>query len=63
MLFTEGEDREYERMMKEVPKHYREPIKQQSPVDLEDERDCPYCLYYENKGKRCKYEHCIVFAE
>ena len=61
MFFTEGKDREYERMMREVPKHHREPLKKQ--IASEGNQDCPYCLYYTTKGKRCKYNKCIVFSE
>lgn len=28
-----------------------------------ENKDCPYCLYYFKKGKRCKYDKCIVFDE
>lgn len=28
-----------------------------------ENKDCPYCLYYSYKGKRCLYPKCIVFPE
>jgi len=61
MLFTEGKDREYERMMKEIPGMERKQKK--IFFATAENKDCPYCLYYENKEKRCKYDHCIVFSE
>ena len=57
MLFTEGKDRVYERMMQERPGFDRRPDKTMK------ERDCPYCLYYVHKAKRCGLKTCIVFKD
>lgn len=61
MLFTEGQDREYERMMREIPGHHREVIKIKVPVATKDNKDCMHCLYYLKNGKRHKCVQCIVF--
>lgn len=61
MLFTEGRDREYERMMTEVPKE-RHNVKKTQTV-LEIIRDCQHCMYYKSKEKRCKFNRCIVFPK
>lgn len=53
MYFTEGEDREYERMMKQIPGFDRE----------EEERNCPYCRYYKKKRKKCRLKRCVVYGE
>ena len=63
MLFTDGKDREYERMMREIPHHHRETIKIQTSTETKKDRDCPHCLYYMTKGKRCRYNYCIVFSK
>ena len=52
MLFTEGKDRKYERMMKEIPGMERR--KKKIFFATAENKDCPYCLYYDNKGKGCK---------
>lgn len=61
MLFTQGKHRKIERMMIQRPgiEHKRKKIF----FATAENKDCPYCLYYENKEKRCKYDHCIVFPE
>lgn len=61
MLFTEGEDREYERLMQEKPGFGRD----KPPVfrATKRRRDCPYCLYYSEKDKKCGLEKCTVFEE
>ncbi len=58
MLFTEGkEEREYERMMQQKPCFDKR--KQQ----MEKQRDCPHCLYFNEKKKCCGLEECTVFKE
>ena len=58
MLFTEGkEEREYERMMQQKPRFDKR--RQQTAK----QRDCPYCLYFDEKKKCCGLEKCIVFKE
>ena len=44
MLFTEGKDRNYERMMQEKPGFQRDRRRMVSPNARQ--RDCPHCLYY-----------------
>ena len=44
MLFTEGKDRKYERMMQEKPGFQRDRRRVVSPNARQ--RDCPHCLYY-----------------
>ena len=62
MLFTKGKHREYERLMQEKPNFGR---KEQTPVQFAtaENKDCPYCLYYDGKKKRCSMENCIVFDD
>lgn len=50
MYFTEGKYREYERMMKQIPGFDRE----------EKKRDCPSCLYYNKKAKKCRLKRCVI---
>lgn len=57
MFFTEGEDLEYERMMRETPGHNRRIIK------TPKERDCPHCFYYDKRLKGCPFDYCPVFAD
>lgn len=57
MYFTEGEDIEYERIMQEIPGHNRRNIR------TAKERDCPCCLYYNKRKKKCRFSYCIVFEE
>lgn len=61
MLFTQGKSRKYERMMNEKPGVERRAKK--IFFATAENKDCPYCLYYTSKGKRCKYDKCIVFPE
>lgn len=63
MLFTQGKSREYERMMNEKPGVERKTKKKKIFFATAENKDCPYCLYYTSKGKRCKYDKCIVFPE
>ena len=55
MLFTEGKTQEYERLMQERPCFDRRVDKTRK------KRDCPHCLYYDKKTKKCGSERCIVF--
>lgn len=57
MLFTEGKDRIFERMMQERPSSGRRPVN--APKD----RDCPHCLYYDDKSEKCGLERCTVFED
>jgi hypothetical protein len=57
MLFTEGKDQVFERMMQERPSFGRRLDK------TPKERDCPHCLYYDNKMKKCSLDRCIVFRD
>ncbi len=54
MLFTEGKDREYERIMQVQPGFNRS-------VLTKEERECKYCLYYDTKKRKCSLEKCVVF--
>lgn len=60
MLFTEGKNRNYERMMQEKPRFHRS-----KGVSFPNhrQRDCPHCLYYDEAIKKCGLEKCIVFQE
>jgi len=64
MLFTEGELSSFERMMQEVP---RPPRSQRTFEDNQlrgptiQKRNCPDCLFYDSRRKRCKQERCVVF--
>ena len=57
MLFTEGKTQEYERLMQERPCFDRRADKTRK------KRDCPHCLYYDKKMKKCGFERCIVFVD
>ncbi len=57
MLFTEGKDQVFERLMRERPSSGRHT--DNTPKD----RDCPHCLYYDNKSEKCGLERCIVFED
>ena len=64
MLFTEGKLRIFENMMKEIPKTTKnEELKESN--DLSEltikERDCPYCLHFDSKRKKCDQKKCVVF--
>ena len=50
MLFTEGKDRNYERMMQEKPGFQRDRRRVVSPNARQ--RDCPHCLYYNETPRR-----------
>ncbi len=64
MLFTKGKDREYERMMQEKPGFRRRRQKEKNiQFATSDNKDCPYCLYYDEKKKKCSMKSCIVFDE
>lgn len=52
--FTEGATQEFEREMQITPGFTKLPRTQK-------ERDCPHCLYWDEKKKRCKENTCIVF--
>lgn len=53
MYFTEGKDREYERMMRQIPGFDREG----------GDGDCPYCLHYHEKKKKCRLKRCAIDGE
>jgi len=70
VLFTEGKHKQYERMMQEKPGfERRDNIGRTSKKDMTiqfataDNKDCPYCLYYDGKRKRCSMDSCSVFDE
>lgn len=57
MLFTEGKSQEYERMMQQMPGFDRRPVKTMK------ERDCPHCVHYDPKSKKCALKACIIFQD
>lgn len=61
MLFTEGKDRKYERMMQEKPGFQRDRRRVVSPNARQ--RDCPHCLYYNETLKKCGLATCVVFKK
>ena len=61
MLFTEGKDRSYERMMQEKPGFMRDRRRVVSPNARQ--RDCPHCLYYNKTLKKCGLATCVVFKK
>ena len=61
MLFTEGKDRNYERMMQEKPGFKRDRRRMVSPNARQ--RDCPHCLYYNETLKKCGLATCVVFKK
>ena len=61
MLFTEGKDRNYERMMQEKPGFQRDRRRMVSPNARQ--RDCPHCLYYNETLKKCGLATCVVFKK
>lgn len=64
MLFTEGADRVFERMMCEKPRFHNRAYKKDKVIRYgKNARDCPYCLYYDLKIKKCKKNICVVFDE
>jgi len=61
MLFTEGKDRKYERMMQEKPGFQHDRRRMVSPNARQ--RDCPHCLYYNETLKKCGLATCVVFKK
>ena len=61
MLFTEGKDRNYERLMQEKPGFQRDRRRMVSPNARQ--RDCPHCLYYNETLKKCGLATCVVFKK
>ena len=61
MLFTEGTDRNYERMMQGKPGFQRN--RRRTVLPNAKQRDCPHCLYYNETLKKCNLETCIVFPK
>lgn len=61
MLFTEGKDRKYERMMQEKPGFQRD--RRRTVFPNARQRDCPHCLYYNETLKKCGLETCVVFKK
>ena len=61
MLFTEGKDRNYERMMQGKPGFQRN--RRRTVLPNAKQRDCPHSLYYNETLKKCNLETCIVFPK
>ena len=61
MLFTEGKDRNYERMMQGKPGFQRN--RRRTVLPNARQRDCPHCLYYNETLKKRNLETCIVFPK
>ena len=61
MLFTEGKDRNYERMMQEKPGFQRDRRRLVSPNA--GQRVCSNCLYYYETLKKCRLATCVVFEK
>jgi len=57
LLFMVGKDREYERLMKQMPGFDRKPVRTMK------ERDCEHCLYYDEQNRRCSHKKCVVFED
>lgn len=57
MYFTEGQLREYERMMQEKPGHNRRPIK------TVKEKDCKHCQFFDEHSHKCSKEKCTLFDD
>ncbi|MDD4833400.1 MAG: hypothetical protein PHC44_01515 [Lutispora sp.] len=57
MYFTEGQLREYERMMQEKPGYNRRPIKKVK------ERDCKHCQFFDEHSRKCSKEKCTLFDD
>ncbi len=57
MHFTEGQLREYERMMQEKPGHHRRHIKTMK------ERDCKHCPDFDKSCNKCSKEKCDIFDD
>lgn len=57
MYFTEGQLREYERMMQEKPGYNRRPIK------TVKERDCKHCKFFDEHSHKCSKEKCTLFDD
>lgn len=57
MLFADGKLQEYERVMQQKPGFDHRSVKTMK------ERDCPYCLYYDHKAKKCGLKTCTVFQD
>ena len=68
--FTKGKHKEYERLMQEKPGHdgkgqIGRRIQKDKTIQFAtaENKDCPYCLYYDEKKKMCSIPNCIVFDE
>jgi len=57
MYFTEGQLREYERMMQEKPGYDRRPIKSMK------ERDCKPCPHFDEHCRKRGKEKCALCAD
>lgn len=57
MHFTEGELRQYERLMQEKPGFNRRPAKTMK------ERECKKCLYFDENYHKCSKEKCPIFVD
>lgn len=62
MLFTQGKDREYECLMQQKP-NFEYGNKKRIKFATAEDKDCPYCLYFNDKTKKCDMPNCIVFDE
>jgi len=57
MYFTEGQLREYERMMQEKPGYKRRVIKTMK------ERDCRNCKHFDESCNKCNKDQCDIFDD
>lgn len=57
MYFTEGQLREYERMMQEKPGYNRRVIK------TIKERDCRNCKFFDESCNKCSKDKCDIFDD
>ncbi len=57
MYFTEGQLREYERMMQEKPGFNHETVK------TTVKKDCRHCPHFDELYLKCSKEKCIPFGD
>ena len=57
MHFTEGELRQYERLMQEKPGFNHRSIKTMR------ERECKKCLHFDENSHKCRKEKCPIFVD
>lgn len=58
MLFTEGKDLEYERLMQQKPGFDRKPNMTGSP---KGKRGCLRCLHWDEQVEKCGIATCLYF--